>query len=60
VCSKNQNCHSVAGEESPFFLSSQKIKRGDPSALQPQDDKERQAYKNFYNTLSNPKSNLLL
>jgi hypothetical protein len=44
---KNQNCHSAAGEESPFFFSNQKDYKRDPSALQPQDDKERQIYKNF-------------
>jgi hypothetical protein len=30
-----------------FFFSSQKIKKGDPSDIRPQDDKERQIYKNF-------------
>jgi hypothetical protein len=30
-----------------FFFSSQKIKRGIPSALQSQNDRKRQTYKNF-------------
>jgi hypothetical protein len=37
---KNQHRHSAADEESRV-ISNQKIKRGDPSALRPQDDCQR-------------------
>jgi hypothetical protein len=38
---KNPNCHSERSEESHIFLFNQKNQKRDPSALRPQDDKER-------------------
>jgi hypothetical protein len=46
-CSKNPHCHSERSEESHVFSFQVKKSKNRSFGLRPQDDKERQIYKNF-------------
>jgi hypothetical protein len=52
--------YSERSEEFLFFFSCQKIKRGDPSALQYQDDKKKIGLQKFWKTLIKMKASYRL